>query len=97
VAKPIFEIDNRFETLEGFFAEFRVKTGASSPQRSFDAFNDVLRGDFGTPEGGFLLRWVDWQRSKRLLGSQFDVLVEIIRGHGPGGDEAEDGVELELV
>ncbi len=26
----------------------------------------------------------------------FDWLVEIIQDHGPGGDESEDGVELEL-
>lgn len=22
-----------------------------------DAFNDILRGGFGTPQGGFILRW----------------------------------------
>jgi hypothetical protein len=26
----------------------------------------------------------------------FDIVVEIIRAHGPGGDEAEDGIVLEL-
>jgi hypothetical protein len=26
----------------------------------------------------------------------FDILVEIIRTHGPGGEEADDGVDLEL-
>ncbi len=26
----------------------------------------------------------------------FDILVEIIRSHGPGGDEADEGVLLEL-
>jgi len=28
--------------------------------------------------------------------SLFDVLIEIIRVHGKGGAEAQDGVELEL-
>ena len=26
----------------------------------------------------------------------FDIIVDIIRDHGPGGDEVEDGVMLEL-
>jgi hypothetical protein len=36
--------------------------------RNLDAFNDILRGGFGTPEGGFILRWVQSERSKRVLG-----------------------------
>jgi len=36
-------------------------------------------------------------RAKRCEGpTLFDTLAEIIRKHGPGGDEAEDGVELIL-
>ncbi len=106
MSKRVFDIDgNAFDDLEGFFAEFRLKLGASAPFRSLDAFNDVLRGGFGTPDGGFVLRWLNSDRSRRGLGhpatvgddqTVFDILVEIIRTHGPGGEEEEDGVELEL-
>ena len=65
--------------------------------RNLDAFNDVLRGGFGTPEGGFTLRWKNHATSRRRLGQvQFNVLVDIIRIHRAGGDEAEDGVVLVL-
>jgi hypothetical protein len=36
--------------------------------RNLDAFNDILRGGFGTPEGGFILRSVNAARSRDLLG-----------------------------
>ena len=98
--------------------------------RNLEAFNDILRGGFGTPEGGFLLVWKDSQTSRDRLGwdetikylerklnsahpanlskihqeieqarmheggTLFDTIVEIVRQHGPGGDEASDGVTL---
>ena len=133
MVKPVFEIDgNDFDSLEGFFTTFRDKLGATAPSRSLDAFNDVLRGGFGTPEGGFVLRWLHSARSQTALGLEltarfveaklqtchrdniasvqadleaarrgegqtlYDILIAIIRTHGPGGAEAEDGVELEL-
>lgn len=100
--------------------------------RNLDAFNDILRGGFGTPDGGFTLRWLNHEVSQRRLGydetvrqlelrlqrchpsnrksvaaelaraqahtgpTVFDWLVEIIRIHGPDGEEAEDRVELVL-
>ncbi|WP_210166376.1 barstar family protein [Neorhizobium galegae] len=36
--------------------------------RNLDAFNDVLRGGFGTPEGGFVLRWTNSGVSRANLG-----------------------------
>lgn len=36
--------------------------------RNLDAFNDILRGGFGTPEDGFILRWRDSAVSKDNLG-----------------------------
>jgi hypothetical protein len=35
---------------------------------NLDAFNDILRGGFGTPDDGFVLRWVDSARSREALG-----------------------------
>src|SRR6185369_17209859 len=35
---------------------------------NLDAFNDILRGGFGTPEDGFVLRWVNSALSRERLG-----------------------------
>ncbi len=54
----VYEIDGRqFSTLEEFFAEFsRVLTPSFDPLLSnLDAFDDVLSGGCGTPDGGFTL------------------------------------------
>jgi hypothetical protein len=34
---------------------------------NLDAFNDILRGGFGTPERGFVIRWQNSEVSKRKL------------------------------
>jgi len=132
--KQTYVIDGgRFSTLDGFFDEIsRVLVPECWWGKNLDAFNDVLRGGFGTPEGGFILRWENSETSRQELGyaetvrqlrlrlerchptnrshiasqvrdaeknigpTVFDWLVEIIRGHGAGGTEAGDGVELEL-
>ena len=55
------------------------------------------RGGFGTPESGWVLRWLNSEISRAALGSTlFDQIVEIVREHGAGGEEAEDGIVLEL-
>jgi Barstar (barnase inhibitor) len=36
--------------------------------RNLDAFNDILRGRFGTPEEGFILRWRNSRISRERLG-----------------------------
>jgi len=36
--------------------------------RNLDAFNDILRGGFGTPEDGFILRWTHSETSRANLG-----------------------------
>lgn len=133
VRKPVFELDGgNFDSLEGFFDEVSRVLGTGPWGRNLDAFNDVLRGGFGTPEGGFVLRWVNSATSRTALGyaatikwreqqlqrchpeskpaleaalaaarrgegeTVFDVLLDILRCHGPGGDEEDDGVELDL-
>jgi len=131
-AKSVIEIDGAcFDDLDGFYAHVsdRLVPGASWG-KNLDAFNDILRGGFGTPDGGFVLRWKNAARSRRMLGHRetarwlrvglgrvhpsnvdewthrieradagkgetlFDILVEIIETHGPGGAEAADGVVL---
>jgi RNAse (barnase) inhibitor barstar len=97
-AKPILVIDgSHFSDFEGFAREFSTLLADWTWHASLDAFNDILRGGFGTPQGGFVLRWLNAGRSRDALGDRFALVIEIIRDHGPGGREAEDGVELELL
>ena len=130
--KFVLTIDgNRFDDFDGFASEFSSLLDWTW-NKNLDAFNDILRGGFGIPEGGFVLRWTDSARSREALGwaetvayverkleachptnrervredleaarrregqTLFDLIVEIIREHGPGGREADSGVELEL-
>jgi hypothetical protein len=46
----------------------RVLIPAAEWGHNLDAFNDILRGGFGTPEGGFVLRWVNSALSRERLG-----------------------------
>ena len=130
----VYEIDEEnFSSLDGFFEEVsRALIPGAAWGRNLDAFNDILRGGFGTPEPGFTLRWTNHELSRERLGypetvrflesmleschpsnresvaarleraragqgqTVFELLVEIISKHGPGGTEAEDNVRLEL-
>jgi RNAse (barnase) inhibitor barstar len=58
-----------FSTLEGFYDQvgLRIIPGAEWG-RNLDAFNDILRGGFGTPEEGFIFCWDNHELSKRNLG-----------------------------
>ena len=66
----VYEIDGRrFHTLEEFFDEIStVLIPGSEWGRNLDAFNDILRGGFGTPEGGFTIRWQNHAVSQERLG-----------------------------
>ncbi|HKU06614.1 MAG TPA: barstar family protein [Bradyrhizobium sp.] len=133
--KSVYEIDgNKFDDLEAFYDHItQVLIPGSEWGRNLDAFNDILRGGFGTPEDGFVVRWKNSGRSREKLGypetvryieqklsrchpenrecvrkdlllaqqrkgqTLFEILTDIIRNHGPGGSESEDGVELVLI
>ena len=134
MGKAVVTVDGaNFSTLEGFFDEFerRVLKGKAWG-RNLDAFNDVLRGESATPQGGFVLVWRHHALSRHHLGyaettrqlrrmlatgdpnndidtrrdiaaaashrgsTVYDWLLDIIRAHGRGGAEAEDGIELRL-
>jgi RNAse (barnase) inhibitor barstar len=65
----IYEIDgNRFSTLEGFYDEVDRAPGLSYWGHNLDAFDDVLRGGFGTSDEGFTIRWKNHAISKERLG-----------------------------
>ena len=58
-----------FRTLEQFFDQVSAKLIPDAEWgRNLDAFNDILRGGFGTPEDGFVLEWKNSETSKTLLG-----------------------------
>jgi barstar (barnase inhibitor) len=66
---PVLVIDGaRFDDLPGFAREFSSLLDDYTWTDNLDAFNDILRGGFGTPEGGFVLRWLDSDRSRQRLG-----------------------------
>jgi hypothetical protein len=66
---PEFVFDGAsFEGLDGFFAAIAATLGATGWGKNPDAFNDILRGGFGTPEGGFILRWTHSDTSAQRLG-----------------------------
>jgi RNAse (barnase) inhibitor barstar len=124
---------NDFSTLAGFAESFsRTVLDGPAWDGNLDAFNDILRGGCGTPDGGFTLVWRNASKSGRDLGhaetvrwyasrlrtchasnrdamargleaarrgegeTVFDWLIRMLRDHGPGGSEAEDGVILRL-
>jgi hypothetical protein len=131
---PVLIVDGgSFSDFEGFGREFSRLLRDWTWNGNLDAFNDILRGGFGTPENGWVFRWVGSDLSRAALGHEatvrwledvldrchpsnradvrkridaarrgegptlFDMIVEIIRDHGEGGAEAEDGIVLELV
>ena len=134
ILKPTFEIDGEnFHTLDEFYGEIsRVLVPGAEWGRNLDAFNDLLRGGWGTPKQGFVLRWKNSETSRKRLGhvetahqlekrlkhchpanrsdvekelklaragrgaTAFDWIVDVIRAHGTGGDEADDQIELVL-
>jgi RNAse (barnase) inhibitor barstar len=68
--KATYEIDGRdFSTLEEFYdVVSRALIPGADWGRNLDAFNDILRGGFGTPEAGFVLRWTNSELSRERLG-----------------------------
>lgn len=70
VSKVVLDIDGaRFDDLDGFYDEVsRQLIPGLWWSRNLNAFNDILRGGFGTPEGGFTLRWLNAARSRERLG-----------------------------
>jgi hypothetical protein len=66
---PEYVLDGAsFDNLRGFFTAITRTLGLSSWGTNLDAFNDILRGGFGTPDGGFILRWDNSAISAQRLG-----------------------------
>jgi hypothetical protein len=66
---PRFVLDGTsFDDLPGFFTAITRTLGLTSWGTNLDAFNDILRGGFGTPDGGFILYWASSAISAQRLG-----------------------------
>ncbi|WP_010582972.1 histidinol-phosphatase [Schlesneria paludicola] len=66
--KYVIDGDN-FSTLEEFYDEIsRVLIPGVEWGRNLSALNDLLRGGFGTPAGGFQLEWKNATISRQRLG-----------------------------
>jgi hypothetical protein len=60
---------HEFSTLEGFYDQVSLRVIPDADWgRNLDAFNDILRGGFGTPEEGFIFCWDNHDISKQRLG-----------------------------
>ena len=58
----------RFSDLDGFASEFSRLLSGYTWRGNLDALNDVLRGGYGTPADGWILRWLNSETSREALG-----------------------------
>jgi len=66
---PVLVIDGAdFSDFDGFAREFSRLLRNYVWRGNLDAFNDLLRGGFGTPETGWVLRWLNSASSRAALG-----------------------------
>jgi len=70
VDKVVLTIDGeRFSTVSEFYEEVsRELIPGADWGHNLDAFNDILRGGFGTPDEGFVLVWLHSHLSRERLG-----------------------------
>lgn len=70
MAKVVLTIDGeRFSTVSEFYEEIsRQLIPGADWGHNLDAFNDILRGGFGTPAEGFILVWRHSHLSRERLG-----------------------------
>ena len=68
--KRTYVIDGQnFSNLEEFFGEIgNILIPGVEWGENLDTFNDILRGGFGTPEQGFVIRWQNSDVSHERLG-----------------------------
>jgi RNAse (barnase) inhibitor barstar len=65
---------------------------------NMDSFNDLLKGGKITKDGEAVdIVWENAEDSQRSLGEdKFQLILEMIRDHGPEGQQAKDNVHLYL-
>ncbi len=97
-AKEFVLDGSRFSTLEGFYEEIdRVLIRGAAWGHNLDAFNDILRGGFGTPGEGFVLRWLQSETSRKALGyAETARQLELRLGHCHPSNRKDVASKLEL-
>ncbi|GGM55453.1 barstar family protein [Dactylosporangium sucinum] len=88
---PVLVIDGaEFSDFDGFAREFSKLLAGHTWSGNLDAFNDILRGGFGTPEGRWVLRWRHSERSRAALGyaATIDRLEGLLRTAHPSNRAA---------
>jgi hypothetical protein len=71
---PVLTIDGaRFSDFDGFTGEFSRLLRDYTWQGNLDAFDDMLGGGFGTPDGIWILRWFNSRLSRSALGYEATV------------------------
>ena len=69
MAKEYVLDGSKITSLEAFYEQVsRVLIPGASWGRNLDAFNDILRGGFGTPDEGYVIRWINSDASRAHLG-----------------------------
>ena len=77
--KPVLVINGSlFSDFDGVATVFSALLPDWTWNKNLDAFNDILSGGFGTPEEGFVLRWINSDRSRGALG--WPETVKYVRG-----------------
>jgi hypothetical protein len=66
---PVLIINRaNFSDFDGFARECSRLLKNYTWRGNLDTFNDLLRGGFGTPEHGWVLRWLNSELSRAALG-----------------------------
>jgi RNAse (barnase) inhibitor barstar len=88
---------SRITSLEAFYDQVseRLIPGANWG-RNLDAFNDILRGGFGTPEEGFVLRWTDSEVSRASL-SHVETVRQLEKRLEHSDPSNREGVRADLI
>ncbi|WP_394620865.1 hypothetical protein JNUCC0626_17715 [Lentzea sp. JNUCC 0626] len=66
---PVLVVDGAlFSDFDGFARAFTTLLDDYTWTGNLDAFNDILRGGFGTPELGWIFHWANARKSRTDLG-----------------------------
>jgi len=98
MAKEYVLDGTRITSLESFYEEIsRVLIPGAQWGRNLDAFNDILRGGFGTPDEGFTLRWERSAVSRESLGyseTKRQLELRLTRCHPTNRDDVRQKLTL---
>ena len=92
MSKKIYTIDGaKFANFEEFRDTLNQEFAFTLEWNgNFDALSDLLEGGYGTPEEGFIVRWLNFGQSKDALGYQETLhwLESVLSRVHPSGRES---------